>query len=105
MFPLQNLDKIALHIYIDVAVAIEGATAFGVAGESGYEVRILDQPGHKIGDSSFLEECLDADVIHFRGVEKQELITRKAGIYRQFPANLKNKNKYKTLTFSDFFTI
>lgn len=41
MFSLQNLDQITFHI--DVAVAIEGAGAFGVAGESGYEVRIFDQ--------------------------------------------------------------
>ena len=41
MFSLQNLDKITFHI--DVAVAIEGAAAFGVAGKSGYEVRIFDQ--------------------------------------------------------------
>ena len=43
MFSLQNLDQITFHINVDVTVAVEGSAAFGVAGESGYEVRILDQ--------------------------------------------------------------
>ena len=30
---LQNLHKILLHIDVDVAVAVEGSAAFGVAGE------------------------------------------------------------------------
>ena len=43
MFSLQDLDKITFHIDVNIAVAVEGSAAFGVAGESGYEVRILDQ--------------------------------------------------------------
>lgn len=38
------------------------------------------QLGHKIGDFRLFEDCLDADVVHFRGVERQELITWKTGI-------------------------
>lgn len=43
---------------------------------SGYSIQL----GHKVCDSSLLEDCLNADVIPFRVVETQELITRKAGI-------------------------
>ena len=43
MFPLQNLNKVTFHIDVNVAVAIEGAATFDVAGECGDEVRILDK--------------------------------------------------------------
>ena len=46
---------------------------------SGYCIQL----GHKVCDSSLLEDCLDADVIPFRGVERQELITQDDGPRRK----------------------
>ena len=43
-FILQNLHQILLHTQVDFTVAIEGAGPFGVAGEGGNKVRILDLP-------------------------------------------------------------
>ena len=42
-FALQNLNKIALHIDINVAVAVEGTAAFFVAAEGADEVRVFDK--------------------------------------------------------------
>ena len=41
---LQNLHQILLHPEVDFSVAVEGAGTFGVAGEGGNKVRILDLP-------------------------------------------------------------
>ena len=43
LFPFQNLHKIALHIDVNVAVAVEGTAAFGMAGEGWDKVRVLGQ--------------------------------------------------------------
>ena len=77
---IQLTNQIRQHLIINIPISGECTTALDVAGEGRDEVRVLDQLGHKIGDSGLLEDCLDADVVPFRGVERQELITWRTGI-------------------------
>lgn len=43
-FILQNLHQILLHTQVDFTVAVEGAGAFGVAGEGGDKIGVFDLP-------------------------------------------------------------
>ena len=68
-----------------VDVADEGAASHVAAGDL-VDRNLHLRPGHcvefgdKVCDPCLLEDCLDADVIPFRGVERQELAIRKTGI-------------------------
>ena len=79
-YSIQLIHQIRQHFIINIPIPGERTTALDVAGEGRDEVRVLDQFGHQVCDSGLLEDCLDADVVPFRGVERQELITWKTGI-------------------------